>query len=67
MLSGIECIKQNVDKRNVVTMRDASTNASRTFELIAARVLTKTVRVLSLTKRSSSYESAGLPPLTPLG
>ena len=38
-------------------MRDASPNASRTFELIAARVLSKTMRVLSLTKRSSSYES----------
>ena len=67
MVSEIGCVKQNVDKRNYVTMRDASPNASRTFELIAARVLRKTVRVLSLTKRSSSYESAGVPPLTPLG
>ena len=38
-------------------MRDAFPNASRTFELIAARVLSKTMRVLSFTKRSSSYES----------
>ena len=48
-------------------MRDASPNASRTFELIAARVLSKTMRVLSLTKRSSSYESAGGATSDPLG
>ena len=66
MLSGIGCVKQNVDKRNDVTMRDASQNASRTFELMAARVLTKTMRVLSLTKRSSSYKRMGVPP-DPLG
>ena len=52
-------------KRNKCVTR--FTTRHRPFQLIADRVLSKTMRVLSLIKRSSWYKSAGVPPLTPLG